>query len=67
MNVSLIPGINFLGNSSATEVIQEVNSVVTNDSETISETITQSMIAVTLMRKNYLRVESLLRPTLISR
>ena len=67
MNVSLIPVVNFLGNSSATEVIQEVNSVVTNDSEAISETITQSMIAVTLMRKNYLRVESLLRPTLISR
>ena len=67
MNVSLIPVTNFLGNSSATEVIQEVNSVVTNDSEAISETIIQSMISVTLMRKNYLRVESLLRPTLISR
>ena len=67
MNMSLTPFVHFLGNNSAAAVIQEVNNVVTNDSETISETITQSMIAMTLMRKNYLRVESLLRPTLISR
>ena len=67
MNVSLIPFINFLGNSSAAEVIQEVNNVVTNDSETISEMNKPSIIAVTHMRSNYLRVESLLRPALISR
>ena len=67
MNVSLIPFINFLGNNSAAEVIQEVNNVVTDDSETISEMNKPSITAVTFMRSNYLRVESLLRPTLISR
>ena len=66
MNVSLISSINFLGNNSAANVIQEVNNVVTNDSETISEMNKPSMSAVTLMRSNYLRVESLLRPALIS-
>ena len=66
MNVSLIPFINFLGNNSAAEVIQEVNDVVTDDSETISEMNKPSIIAVTHVRSNYLRVESLLRPALIS-
>ena len=56
-----------LSSNSAAEVIQEVNDVVTDDSETISEMNKPSMTTVTLRRSNYLRVESLLRPTLISR
>ena len=66
MNVSLTPFVHFLGNNSAAAVIQEVNNVVTNDSETISEMNKPSIIAVTHMRSNYLSVESLLLPALIS-
>ena len=66
MNVSLSLSINRLSDNSAIDVIQEVNHVITEDSETISEANNSSITLTALSRKTHLRVVSLLRPNLIS-
>ena len=66
MNVSLSLSINRLSDNYAIDVIQEVNHVITEDSEMISETNNSSITLTALSRKTHLRVVSLLRPNLIS-